>query len=114
MHPLSSLASTKPTDPIRPTKVVPLPQDIFGKPIRKDILHRNVVWYLSTLRAGNQHSKTRKTVAYSGKKIMPQKGTGKARVGDRSSGIREYRMSQVDCMAWKTYIYAYGKHSTST
>jgi large subunit ribosomal protein L4 len=57
--------------------------------MRKDILHRNVVWYLSTLREGNQSTKTRSTVNYSGRKIRPQKGSGKARAGDRSSGTRE-------------------------
>lgn len=62
---------------------------MFGKPLRRDILHRNVVWYLSTVRKGNQHTKTRSTVAYSGKKVLPQKGTGRARAGDRSSGIRK-------------------------
>lgn len=85
-HPLSSLATG---NPLAPTdRLVSLPSDIFGKPLRKDILHRNVVWYLSTLRQGTQHTRTRASVAYSGKKIQPQKGTGRARVGDRSSGIR--------------------------
>ncbi|TXT07276.1 hypothetical protein VHUM_03446 [Vanrija humicola] len=92
-HPLSSLASPTPTapEPVAPNgipRAVALPAEVFGRPLRKDILHRNVVWYLSTLRQGTQHTKTRATVAYSGKKIQPQKGTGRARVGDRSSGTR--------------------------
>ncbi|WOO84442.1 50S ribosomal protein L4 [Vanrija pseudolonga] len=85
-HPLSSLASATPTSGT--ARGVSLPAEVFGQPLRKDILHRNVVWYLSTLRQGTQHTRTRATVAYSGKKISPQKGTGRARVGDRSSGTR--------------------------
>lgn len=38
---------------------------------------------------GSQSTKTRSTVNYSGRKLRQQKGTGKARVGDASSGIRE-------------------------
>ncbi|KAL1406868.1 54S ribosomal protein yml6, mitochondrial [Vanrija albida] len=86
-HPLSSLATGTPTAGL-PGAAVSLPAEVFGRRIRQDILHRNVVWYLSTLRQGTQHTKTRATVAYSGKKIRPQKGSGKARVGDRSSGTR--------------------------
>ena len=100
-HPLSSLASDSPLSPIPapqgdgtspipafPSSVV-LPRSIFALPLRRDILHRCVVWYLALLRQGNQSTKNRTTVNYSGRKLRQQKGTGKARVGDASSGIRE-------------------------
>lgn len=38
---------------------------------------------------GTQSTKSRSTVAYSGKKLRPQKGSGRARMGDAGSGIRE-------------------------
>ena len=86
-HPLSSLASESPLSPTH--REVTLPQGVFALPLRRDILHRCVVWYLALLREGNQSSKNRSTVNYSGRKLRQQKGTGKARVGDASSGIRE-------------------------
>lgn len=61
---------------------------MFDKPLRRDILHRNVVWYLSQLRKGNQSTKSRSTTSYSNRKLRPQKGSGKARVGGASSPIR--------------------------
>lgn len=45
---------------------------------------------------GSQSTKTRATVAYSGRKLRQQKGTGKARVGDASSGIRELCTTKLD------------------
>lgn len=68
---------------------VSLDPTVFSQATRRDILHRNVVWYLSTLRQGNQQTKTRSTVNYSGRKLRRQKGTGKARVSDASSNIRK-------------------------
>ncbi|WVQ70009.1 50S ribosomal protein L4 [Kwoniella botswanensis] len=86
--PISSLASSTPTLPSESGLVVSLPPDIFAQPIRRDILHRCVVWYLSLLRSGTKSTKSRSTVNYSGRKLRPQKGTGRARVGDASSGTR--------------------------
>ncbi|OXH37803.1 50S ribosomal protein L4 [Cryptococcus neoformans] len=86
--PVSSLASSTPTLPSDSNVVVALPPDVFAQPIRRDILHRCVVWYLSQLRSGTKSTKSRSTVAYSGRKLIPQKGTGKARAGDASSGTR--------------------------
>ena len=66
-------------------KLVPLDKYIFFHPMRRDILHACVVWYLDGLRRGTASTKTRAEVAYSGKKIRPQKGSGRARLGDRGS-----------------------------
>ncbi|WVF72205.1 50S ribosomal protein L4 [Kwoniella sp. CBS 6097] len=85
--PISSLASTTPTLPSDAELAISLPPDVFGQPIRRDILHRCVIWYLSTLRSGTKTTKTRSTVNYSGRKLRPQKGTGRARLGDASSGV---------------------------
>ncbi|WVO12869.1 50S ribosomal protein L4 [Cryptococcus depauperatus] len=86
--PISSLTSSTPTLPSDSDIVIALPPDVFAQPIRKDILHRCVVWYLSQLRSGTKMTKSRSTVNYSGRKLIPQKGTGKARAGDASSGVR--------------------------
>eukprot|EP00668_Euglena_longa_P040868 GGOE01053791.1.p1 GENE.GGOE01053791.1~~GGOE01053791.1.p1 ORF type:complete len:332 (+),score=44.45 GGOE01053791.1:48-1043(+) len=54
---------------------------------RADILHRVVVWQLACRRVGLAKSKSRGEVSYSGRKIRPQKGTGKSRQGDKGSPI---------------------------
>jgi large subunit ribosomal protein L4 len=65
--------------------VVALSPTIFSHPIRRDILHACVVHHLDGLRQGTASTKTRGEVAYSGRKVRPQKGSGKARLGDRGS-----------------------------
>ncbi len=56
---------------------------VFGLEPRADILHRMVTWQLAKRRAGTRRIKTRGEVAYSGRKIVRQKGSGGARHGDR-------------------------------
>lgn len=68
--------------------VVVLSPLVFREPLRRDILHLCAVQHLDSLRQGSAHTKTRSEVAGSGRKIMRQKGSGKARVGDRLSPIR--------------------------
>lgn len=50
-------------------------------------MHSAVVYYLDGLRSGTANTKTRGEVNFSGAKIRPQKGTGQARVGRRSSPV---------------------------
>lgn len=66
---------------------IPLSAYVFNTIPRRDILHSAVVYYLDGLRQGTASTKTRGEVAFSGKKILPQKGTGKARRGTRSSPL---------------------------
>jgi len=68
--------------------VVALDPTVFDHPIRRDILHLCVIHHLDSLRQGTASTKTRGEVKGSGRKIMKQKGTGKARVGDAQSPIR--------------------------
>ena len=56
-------------------------------PIKKHLLWEVVKWQLAKRRAGTHSTKTRGEVAYSGRKILPQKGTGNARHGDRGAPI---------------------------
>ncbi|KAF5336878.1 hypothetical protein D9611_003153 [Ephemerocybe angulata] len=65
--------------------VVALDPTVFNHPIRRDILHLCVIHHLDGLRQGTASTKTRGEVRGSGAKIRPQKGTGKARLGDGQS-----------------------------
>ena len=58
-----------------------LNKEIFGLPVRKDILHAMVNWQLAKRRAGNQKVKSRSEVKGTTKKPFRQKGTGNARQG---------------------------------
>jgi large subunit ribosomal protein L4 len=58
---------------------------VFSQPIRRDVLHACVTWYRDSLRRGTASTKSRGEVNGSNRKIRPQKGTGRARLGDRGS-----------------------------
>lgn len=77
---LSSLQGKKARD-----KAVALDPIVFNHPIRHDILHLCAVHHLDSLRQGSANTKARGEVRGSGRKIRPQKGTGRARLGDGQS-----------------------------
>ena len=54
-------------------------------PMRRDILHRAVTYEGDATRQGTASTKWRKDIHGSGRKIRPQKGTGRARLGDKKS-----------------------------
>jgi large subunit ribosomal protein L4 len=60
-----------------------VPDALFGDSPRPELLHQVVVAELAAQRQGTAHTKTRGEVAGSGRKLWRQKGTGRARVGDR-------------------------------
>ena len=66
---------------------VQLREDIFNVPIKKHVLWEVVKWQLAKRRAGTHSTKTRGEVAYSSRKLLPQKGTGNARHGDKGANI---------------------------
>ncbi|KAI9445032.1 ribosomal protein L4 domain-containing protein [Lactarius indigo] len=66
-------------------QVAELDPTVFAHPIRRDILHLCVVHHLDSLRQGSANTKTRAEVRGSGRKVRPQKGSGKARLGDGQS-----------------------------
>lgn len=70
-----------------PIDTVGLPGRIFNAPVRTDIVHRVVHWQLAKRRAGTASSKSRSEVAGSGRKIRPQKGSGRSRQGASTSPI---------------------------
>lgn len=59
-----------------------IPSEIFGVKINPDLLHQVVVSYEKNQRAPIAHTKQRGEVKGSGRKIRPQKHTGRARHGD--------------------------------
>ena len=61
---------------------------LLGLPLRRDILHRAVVYEGDNTRQGTAMAKHRTEVHGSNRKILPQKGTGHARAGDKKSPIR--------------------------
>ncbi|KAL5113998.1 54S ribosomal protein yml6, mitochondrial [Pleosporales sp. CAS-2024a] len=54
-------------------------------PTRRDILHRAVIYEGDNTRLGTASTKTRHEVRGSARKIRPQKGSGRARLGDKKS-----------------------------
>lgn len=58
-----------------------VPGDIFGQPLRTDILHRVVRWQLARRQQGTHKTKTRSEVRGGGRKPWQQKGSGRARQG---------------------------------
>jgi large subunit ribosomal protein L4 len=59
------------------------PESIFGRKPNLALLHEVVVAGLAARRQGTSHAKTRSEVSGSTRKLWRQKGTGRARVGDR-------------------------------
>ncbi len=66
---------------------VELKPEVFGVEVKKHVLWEVVKWQLASRRQGTHSTKTRGEVAYSGRKLLPQKGTGNARHGDRGANI---------------------------
>jgi len=64
---------------------IDLDDAIFGVSPRADLLHRAVNWQLAKRRSGNHKTKQRAEIASSTAKPFRQKGTGRARQGDRKS-----------------------------
>lgn len=63
--------------------VIELADEVFGAPVREDILKRVVVWQLAKRRAGTHKTQGRSDVRGTGAKAFKQKGTGRARRGNR-------------------------------
>ena len=70
---------------MEPLRFVNYPANQLHLPLRRDILHRAVVFEGDATRQGTASTKWRKDVHGSGRKIRPQKGTGRARLGDKKS-----------------------------
>lgn len=60
---------------------IDLDDSVFGVEVRKDLLHRVVVYQLAKRRGGNHKTKGISEISGTGKKPWAQKGTGRARAG---------------------------------
>ncbi len=70
-----------------PITEIDLRDDIFAVEINPGVLHEVVVMQLARRRSGTACVKNRSDVSYSGVKMYRQKGTGRARRGDRKSPL---------------------------
>lgn len=70
---------------LEPSHFEPFPSDFLFAPLRRDILHRAITFEGDCHRLGLASTKTRREIHGSGHKLRPQKGTGRARLGDKSS-----------------------------
>src|SRR5438094_8943074 len=68
-----------------PAGEIELDEQVFGLPVRKDILARMVNWQLAKRRAGTHKAKGISDVSGTTKKPYRQKGTGRARQGSLRS-----------------------------
>jgi large subunit ribosomal protein L4 len=66
---------------------VELADDVFNVPIKTSVLHEVVVMQLANRRSGTASVKHRSDVRGSGRKLFRQKGTGRARRGDKKSPL---------------------------
>lgn len=63
-------------------------EDFVNARVNKNVLHQVVVAQLANMRLGTASTKTRAEVAGSGRKLFRQKGTGRARAGNKKSPTR--------------------------
>jgi len=68
-----------------PAGEIELDEQVFGLPVRKDILARMVNWQLAKRRAGTHKTKGISDISGTTKKPYKQKGTGRARQGSLRS-----------------------------
>ncbi|MEM1248017.1 MAG: 50S ribosomal protein L4 [Acidobacteriota bacterium] len=64
-----------------------LPEAVFGYPYKEHLIHLAVVAVRAAARAGTHSTKRRSEVQGSGRKLVRQKGTGRARMGSIRSPL---------------------------
>ncbi|KAF1835595.1 ribosomal protein L4 [Decorospora gaudefroyi] len=70
---------------LEPLRFDVYPANHLYLPTRRDILHRAVIYEGDKTRLGTASTKTRHEIHGSARKIRPQKGSGRARLGDKKS-----------------------------
>ncbi|KAF1349341.1 ribosomal protein L4 [Lizonia empirigonia] len=104
---------------LEPLRFETFPANHLHLPVRKDILHRAVIYEGDMTRLGTASTKNRYEVRGSARKMRPQKGSGRARIGDvkspviRSGGVshgprpRDFStelQKKVYDLAWRTAL----------
>ncbi|VEU23914.1 DEKNAAC105217 [Brettanomyces naardenensis] len=83
-----TLATLRSFPSLEPHGLIPVHTKFLGVPLRRDILWSAVVMELDNRRVGASNPPGRSEHKFSGKKMLPQKGSGRARAGDANSPIR--------------------------
>lgn len=66
---------------------ITLEKSVFGVEVQESILHAMIKYQRNKARAGTHKTKQRHEISGTGKKPHPQKGTGRARAGDKKRNI---------------------------
>lgn len=82
------LATLRSFPSLEPKSFFPVDRLFLNSPLRRDILWKASVFEADASRVGSSNPPGRSEKGYSRKKLLPQKGQGRARVGDRGSPIR--------------------------
>lgn len=87
--PKYTLASLRSFPSLEPHGFSPYPADFLNRLLRRDLLWSAVVYEADKSRVGSGYVPTKGDKWFSNRKLHPQKGTGRARVGDANSPIRD-------------------------
>lgn len=82
------LATLRSFPSLEPHSVVPVSSEFLNTPLRRDILWRALIKEADCARVGASNPPGRSDHKFSRRKLMKQKGNGRARVGDANSPIR--------------------------
>lgn len=82
------LATLRKFPSLEPVRVQPISSEILGLATRRDVVWQAVVFERDAERVGSRVIVGRQDMGYSRKKLLPQKGSGRARMGDRGNPIR--------------------------
>lgn len=86
--PKYALVTVRSFPSLEPLTFVPVPASTVAAPLRRDIIWRAVVYENDNRRVGSSNPPGRSENGFSRRKLMPQKGSGRARVGDANSPTR--------------------------
>ncbi|GMM29140.1 mitochondrial 54S ribosomal protein YmL6 [Martiniozyma asiatica (nom. inval.)] len=107
--PAYSLATLRAFPSLEPHSVFPVHNILVNSPLRRDILWMAAVMELDNRRVGASNPPGRSDHRFSRRKLFRQKGTGRARVGDANSPIREngaYALARTAPNDWSTDLPA--------
>ncbi|CCF57549.1 hypothetical protein KAFR_0C05580 [Kazachstania africana CBS 2517] len=85
LPPKYTLASLRAFPSLEPLTYIPVSTEVLGLPLRRDVLWQAIVFENDNKRVGSSNPPGRSTNGYSRHKLRPQKGSGKARLGDANS-----------------------------
>lgn len=89
LPPKYTLTSLRSFPSLEPKTMAPYPATFLDHPLRRDLLWSAVVYEADKARVGAGYVPTKSDKWFSNRKLHPQKGTGRARVGDANSPIRD-------------------------